>query len=110
MELNQNREGTGRKERLSTDHESCGRWYQDSLVYEIPDGSYIEKMPESVLIESDFGTYEVNYQMVDGKFIYTRSLKSKKGRYDKERYKDLIEFYKAIRRNDRKKILISLST
>lgn len=26
MELNQNREGTGRKERLSTDHESWVLW------------------------------------------------------------------------------------
>ncbi len=86
------------------------RLVQDSLVFEIPAGAFIEKLPEPVSIESDFGTYNVTYDMVDNRLVYKRTYKTNKGKYDKEKYQQLIDFFKSIRRNDRKKILISLET
>ncbi len=83
---------------------------QDTLNFKLPEGAYIEQLPEKIEISSDFGDYSAEFLKTDGKLTYIRSMQYKPGTYEAEKYQDLIKFYKSVRRADRKKVIISVKT
>jgi hypothetical protein len=77
----------------------------DSIVYSIPESLYPEFLPQQVKYTSRFGEYEANFKFDAGKVIYTRRLKMWKGRYPKEAYNELVDFYKNINKADGTKLV-----
>lgn len=82
----------------------------DSLNFALPEGSFVEQLPEKINISSDFGDYTAEFVKSEGKLTYIRTMRYKPGTYDSEKYDELIRFYKSIRRADRKKVIISVKT
>ena len=78
---------------------------QDTIVLSIPENLYPEFLPQAVKINSKFGEYEANFKFDAGKVIYTRRLKMWKGRFPKESYNELVEFYKNVSKADNTKLV-----
>ncbi|MBS1682319.1 MAG: DUF3857 domain-containing transglutaminase family protein [Bacteroidetes bacterium] len=77
----------------------------DTVVISIPENIYPEFLPNVVKIDSKFGEYETGFKFDAGKVIYTRKLKMWKGRFPKETYNELVEFYKNINKADHIKLV-----
>lgn len=83
--------------------------YQDEyeIVYQLPEGYFIEEIPENGAVTSDFGTYTLSFEKKDDKLTVKRFFQMKKGLYPKDRYNDYINFRSKIMNADNSKILIS---
>jgi len=77
----------------------------DTISISLPENLYPEFLPQPVKIASKFGEYEANFKFDAGKIIYTRRLKVWKGRYPKETYNELVDFYKSINKADNTKLV-----
>lgn len=84
------------------------RAYQvtDSINYIIPNGYYIDQIPENQTINSVFGSY--NYQIIksDESLLYIRSFKMNKGRYPVSEYENFSTFHKQIEKCDNAKFIL----
>ncbi|MBU2914649.1 DUF3857 domain-containing transglutaminase family protein [Reichenbachiella agariperforans] len=77
----------------------------DSIVYQLPEKYHIEYLPESTNIETQFGTYQNNYQFENHQLIYTRRLEKNKGRFSKEAYEEYRQFCEDIIQADKGKVV-----
>lgn len=77
----------------------------DTIQYQIPEAAYPEFMPEPVKINSRFGEYEAKFEFKESKVFYFRRLKVFKGRFPKESYPELVDFYKNISKADNIKLV-----
>ncbi len=75
--------------------------YVDSVYWEIPQGYSITHIPESVVIDNDFGYYSSYYEIIDNKLVYQRKYYTKDGLFDAERYDEFAEFFMTVYNNDR---------
>lgn len=91
-------------------HYKLSRLENDTLNFTLPEGAFIEQLPEKIEISSDFGDYSAEFLHAEGRLTYIRSMQYKPGTYEADKYQDLIKFYKSIRRADRKKVIISVKT
>ncbi|MBN2236581.1 MAG: transglutaminase family protein [Bacteroidales bacterium] len=51
----------------------------DSLVYQIPSGYKIERLPEGKKLESEYGSYQSTISVVDDQIIYVRKMEQNSG-------------------------------
>jgi hypothetical protein len=77
----------------------------DTIRFSIPENLYPEFLPEPVKINSKFGEYQANFQFDAGKVTYIRRMKVWKGRYAKETYNELVDFYKNVSKADNIKLV-----
>ncbi|MGC4021974.1 MAG: DUF3857 and transglutaminase domain-containing protein [Cyclobacteriaceae bacterium] len=77
----------------------------DTIIYTLPENLYPEFLPEPVKINSKFGEYEANFKFDAGKVVYTRRMKVWKGRFPKETYGELVDFYKNVTKADNIKLV-----
>jgi len=82
----------------------------DSIQYIIPEGYNLEYKPDDVEISSEFGKYNVRYELNGNKLLYIRTIEMKKGIFPKEKYNDLIDFKKKIVRADQTKVVFVSET
>lgn len=77
----------------------------DTIVYALPESLYPEFLPEPVKINSKFGEYEAKFEFNAGKVTYIRRMKVWKGRFPKETYNELVDFYKNVSKADHIKLV-----
>jgi len=77
----------------------------DTINYSLPESLYPEFLPEPVKINSKFGEYEASFKFDAGKVTYTRRMKVWKGRFPKETYSELVDFYKNVSKADNIKLV-----
>jgi hypothetical protein len=82
----------------------------DTIQYEIPEEYHIEGTPTEYSFKSAFGEYKTNVKVEQGKLTYIRTKSMRGGRYPKEKYKELVEFYKNIVKADNAKIVLVKGT
>ncbi len=82
----------------------------DSIQYEFPDGVYVEYDPESVTIDTDFGSYDMQCTVDETGLLYVRKMIFKKGRFKPEKYPEFVEFLKRISKADNTKVVLKKST
>lgn len=79
----------------------------DIVEVEIPEDFSIESLPESTVLETKFGKYEIEFiKTSDTKMKYTRTLRIDKGEYPPEEYENYRDFLRSIARLDKTKILL----
>ncbi|WP_288457641.1 DUF3857 domain-containing protein [uncultured Chryseobacterium sp.] len=83
--------------------------YQDDaeIIYELPQGYFIEELPQNTNLTSEFGSYKIIFEKEENKLIVKRTVNIKKGLYSKEKFTDYTSFRKKILNSDNSKILIS---
>ena len=89
------------KDRINKPH-----FDSDTVVFELPDDFFLEYEPKGTSIESDFGSYESTIKTEGRKMIYTRTIKMKGGRFPKETYQELRDFYKGMVKADQMKVVL----
>ncbi len=77
----------------------------DTIKFSVPENLYPEFLPEPVKINSRFGEYEASFQFDAGKVTYIRRMKAWKGRFPKDTYNELVDFYKNVSKADNIKLV-----
>lgn len=77
----------------------------DSIYYTVPEEFYPEFIPQPVKISSRFGEYESTVAFAEGKLLYVRRMIKNSGKFPKETYPELVDFYKAINKADLTKVV-----
>lgn len=79
---------------------------KDSIVYQLPQGYQIETVPKGKTLATEYGEYKSSVSVENGKAIYVRELKVKRGKWPKENYPSLVDFYTAIVSADKAKLVL----
>ena len=82
----------------------------DTINYQIPEKYHAEYKPQPIKIESEFGTYDMQVKMGAGKITYIRKLIVKAGNFPKEKYNDMIKFYKKVVKADKEMVVLVSGT
>jgi len=77
----------------------------DTIQFTVPENLYPEFLPEPLKYTSKFGEYEASFKFDAGKVTYTRRMKVWKGRFPKETYTELVDFYKNVSKADNIKLV-----
>jgi hypothetical protein len=77
----------------------------DTIQFSVPENLYPEFLPEPVKINSRFGEYEASFKFDAGKVTYIRRMKVWKGRFPKDTYNELVDFYKNVSKADNMKLV-----
>ena len=80
----------------------------DSVTFDLPKGSSIEHMPESISEESVFGTYKADIKRNGDQLIYTRRVEMKGGEYPADSYQAFYDFIKTVKKADKARVVILL--
>jgi len=78
----------------------------DTVTMRVPEGFEVESMPKPVTVQSKFGAYSNAFAFDNNMITYTRVVQQNQGRYPPADYKELSEFYQAIHKSDRVKIVL----
>ncbi|TMI71748.1 MAG: DUF3857 domain-containing protein [Bacteroidetes bacterium] len=78
----------------------------DSVEIEIPKGYSSEAMPQDISIDSEFGRYNCSVRLKDNKLYYNRSIEKYNGNFPAKDYNDLVNFYDAVYKADRNKVVL----
>jgi len=78
----------------------------DTVIYQLPKGYGIEFVPETVKIESKFGTYSASLQTTENEAVYVRTLTVNRGHYPASVYNDWVEFRKKIAKADKAQLVL----
>jgi hypothetical protein len=78
----------------------------DTVNLRIPEGYEIESMPKPVNVQFKFGAYSNAFSFENNMISYTRMVQQNQGRYPPADYKELSDFYQAIYKSDRVKIVL----
>lgn len=77
------------------------------INYTVPRNYKLDEIPENVTVNSEFGTYKLNFVKNGDELKVNRTIRINKGLYPKEKYNDYINFRKKTLNLDNSKILIS---
>lgn len=80
--------------------------HTDSIYYKLPDGYKIEFIPGNSSIESDFASVRYSYKVDSDQVLYVRKYEIFKKEHPKEKYNDLVSFYKSLKKADNQKLVL----
>jgi len=89
-----------------------GMSFKDFDVYEfqLPLGMKVDSLPGDFMVESEFGTYEISFELNnDNRILYKRELMIKGGGYSSIKYAEYRSFIKKIKKKDKLKFVIKNS-
>lgn len=81
----------------------------DTIVIQIPDLYTPESLPKDISLTTDFGTFSSQSVLEGNKIIYIQNTDIFSGRYSKERYKEIKDFFGEIAAAIKRKIVIKKS-
>lgn len=78
----------------------------DSVIINLPEALYPEFIPEPMKVSNRFADYEATCTIENGKVIYVRKVVMRKGRFPKESYNELIDYFKSVSKFDNLKLVL----
>lgn len=78
----------------------------DTVTIILPETLYPEFVPKPMKVTSPFGEYEATCSFDNGKVVYIRKMIMRKGKFPKETYPELIEFYRSVSKFDNLKLVL----
>lgn len=78
----------------------------DTYTIKVPQGYQVETLPENTFVTSPFGSYKVEYSLVDDEITYKRIQIAKKGVFSASLYEEFRAYQKKIAKLDKTKILL----
>jgi hypothetical protein len=78
----------------------------DTLIYKFPTGYILKSEPDSVMIKSIFGNYDLKFKILNGIFRAVKRFELFPGEYSIEQYPDFYAFIQSVKEKDDKEILI----
>ncbi len=92
--------------RFEVQADSRGFSESDNLTIEFPEGYKTESQLTPISITSPFGKYEVTMKLEANKLLITRQLVINNSIHPKEKFQALVDFFKAISKADKGKIVL----
>lgn len=87
---------------------SRGFQENDTFEIELPKGYKIEFLPENIVIENEFGYYELAFvKKTENEILYKRTLKIKKALLNNSQFESYRNFREQIARNDNAKVILT---
>lgn len=80
--------------------------HADTAIIKVPAGYTIEAQPQPVYLSNQFGKYSINFQFKDNEVIYYRKYERTYGRFPAAVFKELVDFYEAMYKADRGRIVL----
>ncbi len=81
--------------------------FSETVRFKLPEGFDVDEMPESVKIDSEFGTYTATYEVSGGHLVFTRSLVHRAATIPAERYADVRTFFGRVRASEDAPIVLA---
>jgi len=78
----------------------------DTVIINLPEALYPEFIPEPMKVSNRFADYEATCTFENGKVIYIRKVIMRKGRFPKESYNELIDYFKSVNKFDNLKLVL----
>jgi transglutaminase-like putative cysteine protease len=78
----------------------------DTVEIELPKGYEAETIPKDVSVKSRFGQYSCSVKLTGNKLYYYRNIERFSGRFPANSYEDLRQFYEAIYKADRNRVVL----
>jgi hypothetical protein len=69
------------------------RMMKETAVFSLPEGFEIDEMPTPVNLEAAFGSYRTQFEVIDGKLHFTRTLETKRKQIPTAEYESVRSFY-----------------
>ena len=79
----------------------------DTIVYELPKGYTLEKIPANVNLQSDFGHYTTEVTTSGSTIQYIRTFKVFKAKHPVDRYNEIVTFFDKIVIADENKVMLT---
>jgi len=79
----------------------------DTVVYFLPEGYTLEKIPAKVSIQSDFGQYSTDVTKSGSTLQYIRTFKVFKAEHPVERFDEMVAFFEKIVSADENKVMLT---
>ena len=82
----------------------------DTVVIHLPESLYPEFIPQPMKVSNRFADYEASCTFDNGKVTYIRKVVMRKGRFPKETYSELIEYFRSVNKFDNLKLVLLSKT
>jgi len=79
----------------------------DTVIYNMPQGYTLEKIPSKVSLRSDFGQYTTEVTKSGSMLQYVRTFKVFKAEHPLERYDEIVTFFDKIVTADENKVMLT---
>lgn len=79
----------------------------DSVIYTLPQGFTLEKIPARVTLQSDFGSYTTEVTKTGNSIQYVRTFQVFKGEHTVDRYDEIVTFFEKIVTADENKVILT---
>lgn len=80
---------------------------KDSVVFNLPEGYVLESQPKSIILFTEFGRlFTMIKQTSENQIVLSQYIEVKEGRYDKEKYNAIRDFYQTIYASTRGKLVV----
>lgn len=79
----------------------------DTVVYALPQGYTLEKVPSGVSLKSDFGEYTTQVTKSGSTLQYVRTFKIYKAGHPVERYDEIVTFFEKVVTADENKVMLT---
>jgi hypothetical protein len=80
--------------------------YTETIKISLPAGFVVDEMPDSVNLKTDFGSYNVAYEVKDNYLLFTRSMTLNKTVVPTDKYKSLQNFFGQIRQAEQAPVVL----
>ncbi|GAB6008481.1 DUF3857 domain-containing protein [Dysgonomonas reticulitermitis] len=81
----------------------------DTIVIQIPEAYIPESLPKDISLTTDFGTFSSQSILEGNKIIYIQNTEIISGRYSKDRYKEIKDFFGEIATAIKRKVVVKKS-
>ncbi len=81
--------------------------YAETARVQLPAGFDVDEMPDTVKIETPFGTYSATYETKDGKLLFTRALTVRAATVPADQYTAVRTFFERIRAAEQAPVVLA---
>ena len=79
----------------------------DTVIYTLPQGYTLEKIPAKITLQSDFGYYTTEVTKTGNSIQYIRTFKVFKAEHPVDRYDEIVTFFEKIVTADENKVILT---
>lgn len=83
------------------------RAFTETVQVALPKGFIVDETPDPVTLETPFGSYLANYEVKDGKLLFTRKLEQKRVTVPVAQYNQVRDFFARIRAVEQNSVVLA---
>ncbi len=81
-------------------------YYSETVRFKLPQGFSVDETPDAVKLDTDFGKYEVKYEVKGDQLIFTRSLKLTRSSIPADKYDSIRKFFGSVRSAEQSQVVL----